>query len=607
MNRAMLARKSEAAPAPRAKASSKAAHGGLRVGEPNDAFEREADRVADEVMAGGRTKRDWSFSKVSVEAPLQRKCACGGSGGSAGECEECKEKKTVQRKSAGDVETGYAPLIVQDVLNSPGQPLDAATRAFMEPRFGRDFTNVRVHTDARAAASARAVSATAYSVGRDIVFGTGQYAPGTRRGLELLGHELTHCVQQGAAMPSSSHRLKINDSGDAAENEARVASSSVLRGSSPRPARHTRRQLARQTAPSHKDQPQATASCGPDVTDWFVDVMKDARKNPTALAIQKDLTNAAAGGAHYGYSASDVLEGGLARTVLAAEKAAGNPTRTEAAKSQLAAADPQNQFGKAVAAATAPIPFAGAPAQMMLLLIKRAGERWKSLVQTGAVWDFKNNVLSGANLARAGCPAPCPDPPTLTMCGKCYENNLPGDLLYASVGRFCGFSLNALQLGSQFAELQPDSTGNWDPPGDTADINLGFNLPADLTRGNLCGALAGAAGITVRPCAPCSVSFPSGGAGPSQQAPSPSPPGTGILQRKPISDSSGGSESECEECKKKDEKTLQRMSAGLVPTDEAPDIVHEVLRSPRKPLDSGTRNFFVAQFGYGDLKAARTG
>jgi hypothetical protein len=91
------------------------------------------------------------------------------------------------------------PPIVQDALRSTGQPLDPATRAFMEPRFGHDFSHVRVHTDARAAESAQAVNALAYTVGPDVVFGAGQYAPHSREGQRLLAHELTHVVQQGSS------------------------------------------------------------------------------------------------------------------------------------------------------------------------------------------------------------------------------------------------------------------------------------------------------------------------------------------------------------------------------------------------------------------------
>jgi hypothetical protein len=75
-------------------------------------------------------------------------------------------------------------------------PKPAGERAFFEPRFGYDFGSVRVHTGARAAETAQAVQARAFTVGRDVVFGTGQYAPGTSAGRRLLGHELTHVVQQ---------------------------------------------------------------------------------------------------------------------------------------------------------------------------------------------------------------------------------------------------------------------------------------------------------------------------------------------------------------------------------------------------------------------------
>jgi hypothetical protein len=88
---------------------------------------------------------------------------------------------------------------VHEALRSPGRPLDAAIRTDMESRFGHDFGRVRVHTDARAAASAGAVDALAYTVGRDVVFGPGQYQPGTAAGRRLLAHELAHTIQQGGA------------------------------------------------------------------------------------------------------------------------------------------------------------------------------------------------------------------------------------------------------------------------------------------------------------------------------------------------------------------------------------------------------------------------
>jgi hypothetical protein len=106
---------------------------------------------------------------------------------------------SLQRRSTGQTGPTGVPPIVHEALRSPGRPLDPATRAFVEPRFGHDFGKVRVHADAQADESARAVSAVAFTVGHDIVFGAGQYSPGTAAGQRLLAHELAHVVQQGGA------------------------------------------------------------------------------------------------------------------------------------------------------------------------------------------------------------------------------------------------------------------------------------------------------------------------------------------------------------------------------------------------------------------------
>jgi hypothetical protein len=98
-----------------------------------------------------------------------------------------------------------APAIVKDVVRSPGQPLDQSTRALMEHRFGHDFSQVRVHTDARASDSADAVDARAYTVGRHVAFASREYARGSVEGQRLLAHELTHVVQQGAPAGAAAH------------------------------------------------------------------------------------------------------------------------------------------------------------------------------------------------------------------------------------------------------------------------------------------------------------------------------------------------------------------------------------------------------------------
>jgi hypothetical protein len=161
----------------------------LVINAPGDSFEQEADRIADQV-----TRADAPADSITpVGASVQRQCACGGS------CPDCAAEMdgTVQRKGEGGV--GIAPPSVHRTLRRAGQPLDASTLSHMESRFRRSFDHVRIHTDPDAASSARDVGALAYTVGPNIVFDSGRYAPGTSAGKRLLAHELTHTIQQSSA------------------------------------------------------------------------------------------------------------------------------------------------------------------------------------------------------------------------------------------------------------------------------------------------------------------------------------------------------------------------------------------------------------------------
>ena len=121
------------------------------------------------------------------------------------------------------------PPIVNQVLSSPGQPLEATSRVFFGTRFGHDFSQVRVHSDGTAAESARAVGALAYTVGNDIVFDSGQYAPQTTSGQRLLAHEMTHVLQQRVASSGRStySSLRIGAAGDAFEREAEMNAAAI--------------------------------------------------------------------------------------------------------------------------------------------------------------------------------------------------------------------------------------------------------------------------------------------------------------------------------------------------------------------------------------------
>jgi Domain of unknown function (DUF4157)/Putative peptidoglycan binding domain len=153
---------------------------------------------------------------------LQRQCACGNHTVAGSDCDSCQKEQAplkLQRAAVNAEPVDEVPQVVHDVLRSSGQPLDIETRAFMEQRFGHDFSHVRVHTDGQAAESARAVNALAYTVGRDVVFGAGQHAPQTEAGRRLLAHELTHVVQQGG-MHGSLNDLVIGDAHSHLEHQA---------------------------------------------------------------------------------------------------------------------------------------------------------------------------------------------------------------------------------------------------------------------------------------------------------------------------------------------------------------------------------------------------
>jgi hypothetical protein len=225
----------------------------LTIGSPDDEYEKEADVVADQLMsfreppagrASGSDDDPASHSQVSRKPAkstltsqamlgripirtlqktlgnralahllaegsagpqipeVRRKCACGGE--AEGECDECRMSRMALQRSATSADTALeAPPIVESVLSTPGQPLAESARKTLEPGFGHDFSEVRVHDDSQAAESASEVSALAYTVGNHVVFGAGQYAPGTNDGNRLLAHELTHTIQQTGGKPKT--------------------------------------------------------------------------------------------------------------------------------------------------------------------------------------------------------------------------------------------------------------------------------------------------------------------------------------------------------------------------------------------------------------------
>jgi hypothetical protein len=201
-----------------------------------------------------RAHQEPAFAPTPMRSHLlQRKCACGGTPGPTGDCKACKKKRSgLQTKLAvnepGDIyeqeadriadqvtaasghpavssalpriqrlpgqpngQMDAAPDSVEQALVNPGSPLEPALRGDMEERFGHDFSKVRVHTGEVAEQSARDVNAHAYTVGRNIVFGAGQFTFGTHEGRRLIAHELAHVVQQATSGPGLQRKPKEED------------------------------------------------------------------------------------------------------------------------------------------------------------------------------------------------------------------------------------------------------------------------------------------------------------------------------------------------------------------------------------------------------------
>ncbi len=155
----------------------------LAINQPGDQYEREAERISEHVMRMPEPQIQRVFSYAAAFSRHQT---------------EGPERLPTKHVGAGDFGQSAAPPHVHEVIRSPGQALEPATRDFMEPRFGYDFSRVRVHCGTAAEQSARDVNARAYTLGHHIVFAAGQYLPRTGRGTPLLAHELAHVVQQQA-------------------------------------------------------------------------------------------------------------------------------------------------------------------------------------------------------------------------------------------------------------------------------------------------------------------------------------------------------------------------------------------------------------------------
>ena len=193
-------------------------HDKLRVGPPHDKYEREADRIADQVMRMPEPNLQRHVNEEIKQKRVQTNAITPLIEREVVSEERKEDANLIQARRASSTVPTVTPAVkegIQGLQRSGGEPLPRATRAFMESRFGHDFSRVRIHSDARAAETARAIDSRAYALGEDLVFGAGQYAPSSYAGKRLLAHELTHVLQQCGRT-------------DAAETQLRPSTPSVI-------------------------------------------------------------------------------------------------------------------------------------------------------------------------------------------------------------------------------------------------------------------------------------------------------------------------------------------------------------------------------------------
>ncbi|MBI5517673.1 MAG: OmpA family protein [Deltaproteobacteria bacterium] len=237
-------------------------------------------------------------------------------------------------------------------------------------------------------------------------------------------------------------------------------------------------------------------TCGPDATSWFGATIRNVAGAAAVIGVRALMREAQQECAALGIAFRPAIEGSVATAVLALEATGGAGARTAAATTQLA----QARRGQAELLRLTARAVTDPRARKALALIGAAGTAWGILVRPGGRYDFKNTVLRGARAQ--GCPGNCPG--TTTLCGICFGNDVPGNVLYGHLGRWLGYSELALQLGSQLAQL--GTSKRWDPAHDTAAIHLGFALSYPVSGATLCAALhASKNRLNVHQCVACTA------------------------------------------------------------------------------------------------------
>jgi hypothetical protein len=175
----------------------------LRVSQQDDPYEREADKMAEQVMRMSSAESVYLPLKTADGKKINRTCK--NCEKEDKESEELKEIKIISKKEKNDSSfldfniSVNSEKKINDIVSKKGAPLDTSTRKFMESRFGYDFGGVRIHSNEKASESANQLNALAFTLGENIVFGKGEYQPSSISGRKLLAHELTHTIQNNSS------------------------------------------------------------------------------------------------------------------------------------------------------------------------------------------------------------------------------------------------------------------------------------------------------------------------------------------------------------------------------------------------------------------------
>lgn len=575
----------------------------LRVGAANDNLEKEADKMAEQVISMPQPNIRETKIGTNKAHSVQRLCR---------ECEdELQRKPNLAQQSTTQAETSTTssnhhnkgqPTQVNQTANdslpenfhqqlegiqNAGTPLSQSQRDYFEPRFGHSFEQVRIHTDNNSQQLANQINARAFTLKNHVVFAANEYQPSSQQGKRLLAHELTHVVQQSQSSNKSIQRacgsrsigqptgctnsdvvtigpkylFRVNcddfqpgneedlrnDARRIGQNEiveihgyassdgdpdynlnlscarALKAKSVILDELSRRGISATirvfnhgatagnreqwRSVVVTRTTPTPQPPTPPARSCGPDVTTWLGAQIATAKRDPVILGIKSRLRGAERVARAGGLSAQRITEGAVAKKTIAEWVRQGRPAMTADARSQIAASAPgQRQFGRALMQAH--VPIFGARAALVLAAIRGAALTWKGLVGTGKKYDFKNRPETLGNPQTGNCPFNCGN--TITLCpavaSNCFIKDVPGNIFYAHIGRFVGWSELTLQLGSQFAQL--DSSATWDSPEDTRMISFAFRLSDPLSTAALCRAINSNRSVfNIQNCSNCSDSL----------------------------------------------------------------------------------------------------